>query len=253
MLRIICLVKGVIATKTLRDGSEKKWLKINTCDNYALEVALRYKEQNEDVYIEVVTMGASGCKELLEDSIRKGADYATLITDRKFAGSDTYATSLILKTYIEKTGFDLLLTGNQTSDGDTGQVGIQISEWLGINQLSYVERLTIKPESVNCTIDIDSTKLKINLTYPVLISCQKSVVNRARFIRSDKKHLDVSDKLKIINNEYLHVDETKIGLRHSPTQVVGVEQVSTKPVKRNCPTKTIGMDQVIYEIKEWRK
>ncbi len=252
MLKIICLVKGVVATKKLRDGTETKWLKINTEDNYALEVALRYKDQHEDVFIEVVSMGPARCKGILEDTIRKGADQATLLSDRKFAGSDTYATSLILKSYLELQTYDLILTGNQTSDGDTGQVGIQISEWLDIDQLSYVERLTIKQESVNCTIDIDSTKLNIDIAYPALVSCNKSVVNRARFIKSENKHLDVADQLKIIDNEYLKVDESKIGIRNSPTKVTEVTKMPTTELKYLKAKKAIDVQHVVSEIKDWR-
>jgi electron transfer flavoprotein beta subunit len=111
---------------------------INPEDLYALEQALRVKDEKGGV-VTVISMGPPKAEEALKYCLCMGADKAILLSDRKFAASDTLATSYTLKKAIEKIGdFDIIFCGRQAIDGDTAQVGPQVAEKLNINQLTYV-------------------------------------------------------------------------------------------------------------------
>ena len=117
----------------------------NPEDLNALEMALKVK----DMYggsVRVLTMGPPSAIEVLRESLYMGADESILLTDKSFAGSDTQATSLILKTAIEKMGdYDFIFCGRQAIDGDTAQVGPQVAEKLKIPQVTYTCLLYTSP------------------------------------------------------------------------------------------------------------
>jgi len=111
----------------------------NPEDLNALEMALQVKERYGGT-VTVLTMGPPKAAQILRDSLYRGADRVILLTDRKFAGADTQATSYTLKAAIDKIGaFDLIFAGRQAIDGDTAQVGPQVAEKLGIPQITYAE------------------------------------------------------------------------------------------------------------------
>lgn len=111
----------------------------NPEDLNALELALQIKEHHGGT-VTVITMGPPKAADILRESLWRGADRVILLTDRRFAGADTLATSFALQKAIEKIGrYDLVLAGRQAIDGDTAQVGPQTAEKLGIPQVTYVE------------------------------------------------------------------------------------------------------------------
>lgn len=113
----------------------------NPDDMYALEMALRLKEQYGG-RITVLTMGPPAANDILRQALYRGADKCILLTDRKFAGSDTLATSMVISHAIRKIGgYSLILAGRQAIDGDTAQVGPQVAEKLDIPQITYVEEI----------------------------------------------------------------------------------------------------------------
>ena len=114
---------------------------INPFDTYAIEEGVRIKEKFGGK-VTVLTMGPPQAKEALREAISVGADETILISDKAFAGSDTWATSYTLAKGIEKIGvFDIVLCGKQASDGDTAQVGPGISTHLDIPQVTYVKKI----------------------------------------------------------------------------------------------------------------
>ena len=133
-------------TKTLiRDGVESI---INPDDKNALEAALKIKDE-KGAKVVVVSMGPMQAKEALLEALAMGADSAYLISDRKFGGSDTWATATILAAAIEKIGdYDLIICGRQAIDGDTAQVGPEIAEFLNIPQVTYAKELELKDGAV---------------------------------------------------------------------------------------------------------
>lgn len=113
----------------------------NPEDLNALEMALQIKEQHGGT-VTVLTMGPLQAAEVLREALYRGADRVVLLTDRKFAGADTQATSYTLSKAIQKLGaFDLVLCGRQAIDGDTAQVGPQTAEKLGLPQITYAETI----------------------------------------------------------------------------------------------------------------
>ena len=114
----------------------------NPDDLAALEQALRLKEQNPGATVGVLTMGPPRAGEIIRQGLYRGADTGWLLTDRLFAGADTLATSYALATAIRKIGdVDLVIGGRQAIDGDTAQVGPQVAQKLGLNQVTYVEEI----------------------------------------------------------------------------------------------------------------
>ena len=150
-MKIIVCVKQVPDTTEVRIDKETNTLIregvpsiLNPDDANALEQALAFKDANEDVHITVVSMGPPQADVMLRECLAMGADEAVLLSDRAFGGSDTWATSNAIAAGIRAIGdYDLILAGRQAIDGDTAQVGPQISEKLGIPQVTYVEGLEV--------------------------------------------------------------------------------------------------------------
>ena len=114
----------------------------NPEDLNALEQALRLKEQNPGSTVGVLTMGPPRAGEIIRQGLFRGADTGWLLTDRLFAGADTLATSYALATAIKKIGdVDIVIGGRQAIDGDTAQVGPQVAQKLGLNQVTYAEEI----------------------------------------------------------------------------------------------------------------
>lgn len=124
----------------------------NPEDLNALEQALRIKEQNPGTTVGLLTMGPPRAGEIIREGLFRGADTGWLLTDRLFAGADTLATSYALATAIKKIGdVDLVIGGRQAIDGDTAQVGPQVAQKLGLNQVTYAEEI-VKVENGKATI-----------------------------------------------------------------------------------------------------
>lgn len=119
----------------------------NPEDLNALEQALRLKDQNPGTTVTVLTMGPGRAAEVIREAMYRGADRGYLLTDRAFAGADTLATSYALATAIRHfcPDVDLIVGGRQAIDGDTAQVGPQVAEKLGMNQITYAEEVSLTP------------------------------------------------------------------------------------------------------------
>jgi electron transfer flavoprotein beta subunit len=143
----------------------------NPEDLNALEMALQVKERHGGT-VTVITMGPPKAAMILRESLWRGADRVVLLTDRRFAGADTLATSIALQKAIEKIGrFDLILAGRQAIDGDTAQVGPQTAEKLGIPQITYVESvLDIADGRITAQRVLDSGSEVVRCTLPCLLT-----------------------------------------------------------------------------------
>jgi electron transfer flavoprotein beta subunit len=143
----------------------------NPEDLHALEMALQVRERFGGT-VTVITMGPPQAADILRDSLYRGADRAILLTDRKFAGADTLATSYTLRFAIEKSGpFDLVFCGRQAIDGDTAQVGPQVAEKLGIPQITYAESiLELKAGEITAQRALEGGTEIVRCTLPCLIT-----------------------------------------------------------------------------------
>ena len=167
-----------------RDGADSK---MNPYDLYALEVGLELKEQYGG-RVSVLTMGPPQAKAVLYEAFAMGADEGALITDRKFGGADVLATSYTLSQGIKKFGtFDLILCGLQTTDGDTAQVGPEVSETLGIPCVCNVSAIgAVKAGAITVMMDMPEDIEEVRVSFPCLLTVQKDIMQRIFPPTSDK-------------------------------------------------------------------
>jgi len=228
----------------------------NPEDLNALEMALQVREKHGG-RVTVVTMGPPQAAEVLREALYRGADQVMLLSDRKFAGADTLATSYTLTCAIEKLGdYDLIFCGRQAIDGDTAQVGPQTAEKLGIPQITYAETI----------VGLEGDEIVVERALPLgnelvkcSLPCLLTVVSTANQPRPASARRRIEYKLAATPLEYrsllkkwpefeteealdaylearqlklplwtsadLKVDEDKLGLAGSPTQVYKVNFV----------------------------
>ncbi len=207
-------------TNTLvREGVESI---LNPFDAFAVEEAVRLKEQHGGT-VTAICMGPPQAETTLRESVSLGVDKIILLSDRKFAGADTWATSLTLAAAVKKLGdFDLILTGQQAIDGDTAQVGPGIAAHLNIPQACFIRKI----ETIDCYKMIVQRLMedgydRIEVKLPALISVVKEINSpRLPSLRGKKNAKTV--ELIVWNSEDLKLDESTIGLNGSPTQVVKI-------------------------------
>jgi len=201
----------------IRDGIDTK---MNPYDLFALETALRLKE-NYGGKVKTITMGPPQAKEIIVESFMMGADEGMLISDRKFAGADVLATAYTLSQGIKKYGdFDLIITGKQTTDGDTAQVGPEIAEYLDIPHIANVLRIIeVSKKNITVEMDMPETIEIAKIKFPCLISVEKDIFEPR--LPSYKRKLETADKeIKVIClNDMEDKNEKRYGLTGSPTQV----------------------------------
>ncbi len=200
-----------------RDGAESK---MNPYDLYALETGLRLKEKYGGK-VTVLTMGPPQAKSILYEAFSMSADDGVLITDRKFGGADVLATSYTLSQGIKIAGdFDIILCGLQTTDGDTAQVGPEVSEMLDIPCACNVKKI-VEAFDDNIVVDMEMPDdiERIKIQYPCLLTVQKDIC-QPRLPSYLKKKATANKKIKILTLQDMHdKDESHYGLSASPTQV----------------------------------
>jgi len=148
-MKIIVLVKQVPNTTDVKIDPETNTLKregvescINPFDMYAIEEGIRVRERMGEGEVVVISMGPPQAEEALREAISMGCDRAILLSDRKFAGSDTWATSYTISQAVRKIDdYGLILCGKQASDGDTAQVGPGVSMHMNVPQVTYVKKI----------------------------------------------------------------------------------------------------------------
>ena len=240
-------------TNTLiREGVESI---INPFDMYAIEEAVRLKERFNG-QATVITMGPPQAESALREALSLGIDSAIHLCDRAFAGSDTWATSLILAKAIEKiSDCDLVICGKQASDGDTAQVGPGIATHLDLPQATYVRRIDSVHLDTDPKIMVVERLLEegyelIELQLPALITVVKEI-NEPRLPSLRGKMSSRKAEIILWSNKDLGLSENQIGLNGSPTQVV---KIFTPPHKEGGKTfqgepKEV-VEQLFKEIKD---
>lgn len=200
-----------------RDGVDSK---MNPYDLYALETALQLKGQRGGT-VKVVSMGPPQAREVIREAYMMGADEGALITDRKFAGSDVLATSYTIAQGIKKLGgFDVIICGKQTTDGDTAQVGPETAEYLNIPHITNVLRIIeVKEKSIVVEMDMADTVETAEVQFPCLLTVEKGIFQPR--LPSYRKKLSTKDReIKILTlNDFEDKNEMNYGLNGSPTQV----------------------------------
>ncbi len=207
-------------TNTLiREGVESI---INPFDLYAIEEAIRLKEQYGGK-ITAISMGPPQVEKALREAVAIGIDEILLLTDRKFAGADTWATSLTLSEAVKKLdNYDLLLFGQQAIDGDTAQVGPGVATHLNIPQTAFVKKIeSVENNKVIVQRLMEDGYDRIEMTLPAAITVVKEI-NDPRLPSLRGKRNAKKVELKSWNADDLQLDENNIGLNGSPTQVIKI-------------------------------
>jgi len=207
-------------TNTLvREGVESI---INPFDCYALEEAVRLRERCGGK-VTVISMGPPQAEEALRETISLGADETILLSDRAFAGSDTWATAYVLSRAMARIAdYDVIICGRQTLDGDTGQVGPGLSEMLGIPFVAYVSRVEeIRDGYIRVQRMVEEGYETIEMALPAVITVVKEInVPRLPSLRGSMKAK--SAQIPVWSAGDIGVDGDKAGIAGSPTRVVRV-------------------------------
>lgn len=199
---------------------------VNPMDLNAVETAVTLKEQNPDTTITLLSMGPPPAEEALRECISMGCDDAFLLTDRAFGGADTYATSYSLYVatkYIEELKgekFDLIICGIMAVDGDTGQVGPELAEHLGIPQVTYCIGAELKGDKIVTKRAHEMGYEVLESQLPCLLAVTKDI-NKPRRGTVRGKIVAKRAKVEWISADMLGdaLDRTRIGLKGSPTNV----------------------------------
>ena len=214
---------------------------LNPFCEYALDHAVRLKSAHQELDVIAVTMGPPQAKSALFRCLELGADRAVLVSDRKFAGADTWATALTLAAAIKAAvpDFNLILMGKQAIDGDTAQVGPELAEILNLPQITYgVEmHLSANKKRIQVKRESEDGYEVLEARMPAVVSASKGELIRRVPSFEDVLSARVKD-LRIISAADLDLDETELGLQGSFTQVVNV----FPPAQKIGGTKLEGLE-----------
>jgi electron transfer flavoprotein beta subunit len=277
--KMVCLIKQVPDTRDItsdvlrEDGTVNRQALpavVNPDDLFALEMALSVKDRFGGE-ITAISMGPPAAVEVLRDALSRGADRAALLTDKRYAGADTLATSHVLERAIRKNGhFDFIFCGRQAIDGDTAQVGPQVAEKLGIPQVTLAE--SIEHLDGNETIIrrvIDGGHERIRGTLPLLLTVTNSAdkprppsAKRLMFWKKGKTLLGVQDGeerdrlagkgllIPLWDLEELGCPANICGFQGSATWIKNVESVKlTAREARHFDMSDQGIRELITELR----
>ncbi len=226
---------------------------VNPFDTYALEEGVRLRERYTGK-VTALSMGPPQAEEMLRDAISVGADDAVLLSDIAFAGSDTLATSYTLAKAIEKIkDHDLIICGRQTIDGDTGQVGPELSEALGIPFIAYVSKVE-EAEDGKLRVQrmVEDGYETIEATLPAVITVVKEI-NKPRLPSLRGQMKSKSAMIPVWTATDIGAEKGRTGLDGSATQVVKVffpQRTHRAEMLRGNPA--IQADRLIEKLREAR-
>ena len=230
----------------------------NPEDLNALELALRLKQECAGSTVHILTMGPQRAADIIRDAMFRGADGGYLLTDRKFAGSDTLATSYALSCALRKIGADIIVAGRQAIDGDTAQVGPQVAEKMALPQVTYAEEvLQVKESSLVIRRRLEGGVEVVEAPVPLVVTVNSSAAEvrpqNARLVMKYKYATTPSERDIALDSlasklaserNYLKIeefsvadiecDEQQLGFAGSPTKVKKIENVvfQSKEAKR---------------------
>lgn len=224
-MNIVVLIKQVPDTTEIKINFEtgtliREGVKsiMNPDDRAGLEEALKIKDQN-GAKVTVLTMGPPQADKMLREALAMGADEAILVTDAKFAGADTWATSSTIAGALNNLEYDVIIAGRQAIDGDTAQVGPQTAEKLGIPHVTYLEKVVqVSEKDITVHRQYEDGYHVVKVAYPCLLTTLTEM-NEPRYM-STYGIVDAYEKeITTWTLADITVDEKNIGLKGSPTKV----------------------------------
>jgi electron transfer flavoprotein beta subunit len=263
-LKIIVLAKQVPDTRNVgkdamkADGTVNRGALaaiFNPEDLNALEQALRIKDSHPDTEVIILTMGPGRAAEIIREAMYRGADKGYLLTDRKFAGSDTLATSYALSMAIRKMEpYDIVIAGRQAIDGDTAQVGPQVAEKLSLPQVTYVEEVqSLSENEIIIKRRLERGIEIVKSTLPLLITVHNSAPacrprNTKRLMKF--KHAQTVTEMQDSSEDYISLQHDRPYLRIEEWSVDDVKADDTWLGLSGSPTKVKKIDNVVFKAKE---
>ncbi len=243
-LQIVVCIKQVPDAKSVRFDKETGTLVresaaavINPYDLHALEAGFGLREKLGGE-ITVISMGPPQAMDALREAVSMGADNAVLLSDRAFAGADTLATTRVLAAAINRLpGFDLVLCGKLTVDGDTAQVGPGLACRLNIPSITCVNHIDLEKEAMLLTRTYDDGQDVVKVKLPVLLTVNKSL-NTPRLPSFKGKMRAKSLQIPVWGCAELGLEPAETGLAGSPTRVIKTEVVSFE-AKKEMLTGTV--------------
>lgn len=224
-MKIIVCIKQVVAGEQVKIDPQTHGLvrtaecsSLNPFDLFALEMAVQLKKEHSGS-ITVLTMGPKICEEALREALAIGADRGILLSDPRFAASDTLATSYVLGMGIRRIGpFDLILCGMRTTDSDTAQVGPQLAEELDLPHVTGVEKIERTKNLFRVERVSDGFREILEVPAPALFTiCAKGIVHLPSLVEIQEAFIEYP--IESWNLEDLNADPTKVGMAGSGTKV----------------------------------
>ena len=230
----------------------------NPEDLNALEQALRLKEQNPGSTVSILTMGPPRATEVIREGLDRGADGGYLLTDRACAGADTLATSYALAQAIKKIGMpDIVIGGRQAIDGDTAQVGPQVAQKLGLNQVTYVTSVSeVKDGEVTLTRHIDGGVEVVKAPLPILLTVTGGAAPcRPRNAKLVMKYKRASAPMERPAGELPYAEEYEKKPYLTVTQwgVADVDGDLRQCGLAGSPTKVKAVQNIVFKAKESKR
>lgn len=232
----------------------------NPEDLNALEQALRLKDANPGTTVNVITMGPGRAAEVIREAMYRGADGGYLLTDRAFAGADTLATSYALSTAIKHVcpDVDLIIGGRQAIDGDTAQVGPQVAEKLGMNQITYTEEvISLENRVITVRRHIDGGVETVQSPLPVVLTVNGSAAPcRPRNVRRVMKYkralapMELEPGTEYSDLPYAEQYEQKPYLRIAQLTCADVNADLQQCGLAGSPTKVKAVENIVFKAKE---
>ena len=198
----------------------------NPEDLKALEMALQVKDRMPEAKVTVVTMGPPRAAEIIKDARSRGADDGLVLSDMRFAGADTLATSYALSQIIRQLGrVDLIFGGRQAIDGDTAQVGPQVAEKLEIPQVTYAEELIdVNAKAITIRRRLERGVECVKAQLPVLVTVTSAAAD-CRFPNIHRMFRQAGEEIRLVNADAIDADMDRLGMKGSPTKVKKIESV----------------------------
>ncbi|MBR1907898.1 electron transfer flavoprotein subunit beta/FixA family protein [bacterium] len=240
-------MKIVLCIKQVPDTSDIKWTEnntiqreglesiMNTFDTYGLEAALRIKNEDNDVQISAITMGPPQAENVIREAIALGVDNGFVITDKKFAGADTIATSTTLAAAVQnKIGnADLIICGQYAIDGDTAQTPAMLAQKLGYSQVTYVREIVdFKNNIVTAKRETEDGIEIVNAELPCVISFIKPDYPLSRPLINGFKTAQMAE-IPCYSMEDIGLSAEVVGIKGSPTYV----SKAFRPEQKHCGQK----------------
>lgn len=262
--KIVVLAKQVPDTRNVGKDAMKANGTVNRAalpaifnpeDLKALEQALRIKDKFPDSTVSLITMGPVRAADIIREGLFRGADNGYLITDRRFAGSDTLATSYAISLAVKKLiPVDIILCGRQAIDGDTAQVGPQVAEKLKLPQVTYAEEMrSITDQKITIKRRLERGTEEVESPYPLLITVHGSAPDcRARHAKLllKFKHAKTLSELQHTSEDYLKLHDDRPFLDIPEWTVDDLKAETDKLGISGSPTKVKKVTNVVFTAKE---